>query len=81
MTVVHSTTLGQEHGEDAGQEYPVRNPCAADGSNRSTEFADSIKIEDVSPQQAARAAGDIGQRGSMPARYDKRDSGSENRRQ
>ena len=72
---------GQQDGEDAGEEYAVGDPRTADGSNRSAQFADSIEVQHVGAQQAAHAAGDIGQRGGVPARYQPRDGDGYNRRQ
>ena len=56
---------------------PVRNTPSEIPAHRwkqsEPEFADPIEIEHVCTQQAAHAAGNIGQRGSMLTRYEQGD--------
>src|SRR3974390_111498 len=53
---------GQQHGENAGQEYAVKGSGAADRSHRRAETAYLVEIGEISADQRAEAARDIGKR-------------------
>src|SRR6266571_4187676 len=52
----------QQYSKNAGQEYAVKSSRAADRSDRSAEAAHLVEIGEVSADQRAEAASDIGKR-------------------
>src|SRR3954463_13111442 len=62
-----------EHGHNAGQKDSVESAGASDGGDRRTQSLQLIEIEEVSADERAEAAADVGQRRRIPARQQQRD--------
>ena len=52
----------QQHGKNAGQEYAVKSPGAADRSDGRAEAAHLVEIGKIGTDQRTEAARDIGER-------------------
>src|ERR1700733_15408647 len=66
---------GDENRKNAGEEYAVERPGAADGSNRRAEAAHFVEVRQIGPDQRSKASGDIGEGRRVSPRQQESDGG------
>ena len=62
----------EEHGQDTGQKYAVESALVADRGDRSTKARNVTEVQDISTDQRAHAAADIGELCRLLSRQEER---------